>query len=229
MRDDTLISIPIDESTRLREEALSSKFRILTPGDALIRPGQPVEMLYQLLEGEVAMARDLGTPKETRQIFSRVEPDAKDPKGWTPFLGGRYLFTGRASSMHYIALTPCTVCEMSPALIRELYLRRDCVKLVREFIRNSDLPMEMFHRELDKRFDMMGFAGFRKEVLETLLMIEDEYLAGGVDTRAHGREVVRDEYATFACDMIFRLMGDRLKQDGDSTAIEYVPDPGQYR
>ena len=227
MREDTLISIPVSESVRLREEAMGSKLRLFTAGDTLIRPGQRVEMLFQLLEGEVAMISDLGTAKEERRVFSRTEPNAKDPKGWTPFLGGRYLFQKRASSKHYVALTPCTVSEISPSLIRDLYYKRDCIKIVREFIRNSDMSMTMIHRELDKRFDMLGFAGFRKEVHETLLMIEDEHLAGDTAARAIGRKVVRDEYSAFACDMIFRLMGDRLKQDSDETGIEYVPESGQ--
>ena len=223
MQEVTLISLPVGETTRFREEAVGSRLIQLNSGDTLIRPGQKVEMLYQLLEGEVAMIRDLGTSKEARTPFSRTEVDSKDPKGWTPFLGSRYLFTKRASSMHYVAVTSCIISEISPALIRGLYYKRDCVKLVRELIRNSDMPMAMFHRELDARFASLGYAGFRKEVLPGLLMIEDEHLMGDAETRAHGRKVVHEEYSAFACDMIFRLMGNDLVRGGEETNVEYVP------
>ena len=222
-QDDTLIAIPVSDEARRREEALGNRLRTYQKDSTIIRPGQRVDLLYQLLEGSVDVVRDLGTSKESRQSFRRVEPNPRDQKGWTPLLGGRYLFTGRPSRMHYIARSACTFAEITPDSIRGLYYNKDCVKLIREFVRNSDLPLEMIHEELDKRFDIFRFAGFRKEDLDGLLLIEDRHLTGGDETRAESRMIVRKEFVAFACDMVFRLMGDRLKTRGDVTEINFVP------
>ena len=224
-------TLPCGPQDRLREKALSDRTMTYRPGSVLIGLGQSVEMLFQVLEGTVDVIRDLGASDQKRERFSR---EATEQEKWgegndmpfTPILGGRYFFTKRPSSLRYVAVTPCAVSMIAPVTIRKKYADRDCRKLVRELIRNSDMPIAMFHEELDRRYHSLLYAGFLKEKPETLLGGEEKYVRGDARTRAQGEKLMREAYLDFACEMIFRLMGDLLKTPDDgSTGIGFDPPP----
>lgn len=201
--------IPVNPLTAKREEVLSGDIFQRRDGDVLIRPVQLVETLYQLLEGKVRVVKDLGTSREKEfGVFERRH-DPKDPEGWTPIFG-RYFFTQRMSTMHYIVVGHATVAQIAPWMIKDLYRRRECVKLVREIFRNSEVPLEVLSSALDERYAMFFYPGFRKEELAGLL--RDAYVEGGEETRGKNREMVRKAYSDFACEVIYLLMGNQVEE-----------------
>lgn len=223
-----MLTLPFSADDRAREEGLVSKPIVFPAGHAFIRPDDAVETLYQLLEGTVHVVRDLGTAKAQTTKYRRTEPSARGIE-WTPILGARYFFLKKPSSMHYVAMTDCSVAIVAPVTIRKLYAKRDCVKLVREIIRNSDMPLARLHEELDKRYDALYYSGFRKEDLEGLLSGAEEHVAGDTNDRVDGAKMMRDAYRDYACDMIFLLMGDMLRPVDDGvTNIEFEK-PALYR
>lgn len=203
----------------LRIEQPAPKTGILTfpKGHVLIHPNPEriVDVFYKLLAGAVEIISDLGTSKEKRETFTRVPGKPGEKAEKTPILGARYFFGRRPSSRHYVALTSCTVETITQETIYTLYPRRECTSLVRELIRNSDLPPDtlgQFLEELDRRYDVFMYPGFRKEDLHGLLK------AGAEDAG-----IMRKVYEDYACDMIWRFTSEEIQTDGRKTDMHFVP------
>lgn len=225
-KDIEMQTLPFGPDDQVREEILlargiGEKVERKQAGDTLVRPGETVNVLYQLIDGSVDLIRDLGTAKQTLfRSYSRDERKMGSSVDWTPILGGRYFFLKKASSLHYVVTSPSKLLLVTPTRVRKLYAQRDCVKLVRELIRNSDLAPDVFLEELDRRYDALHYVGFCKDRLDTLLGSEEKYAQGDTEARAEAQTMMRDAYIDYACDMIFRLMGDMVEEDrGESTNI----------
>ncbi|MFA5854248.1 MAG: hypothetical protein WC866_04135 [Patescibacteria group bacterium] len=233
--DRTLVSLP-DVSSNEKTEKLNLK-----PEDTLIKPGDRVGAIYQLLRGRIDMVRHLGTPKEERTSYERA-----DEKDWAPILGGRYFFNGaRPSSMYYLAMTPCTVIKIGPAHIERMYYDGNVVNLIRDIIRCSDFDTEEIRTELATNHAQYGYSGFNIDNLSGLLRYganEMVYTAGAEDTRGGSVpisklteeqraeisdriQVVNDEYIRFSRDMLFQLLGDQTESNAERTSIKLMHQP----
>lgn len=222
----TLISIPNTGSGPLLKR-LSLK-----PGDALIRPGERVEAVYQLTKGSMGLIRHLGTSREQRTSFARTSD-----KDAAPILGGRYLFSkGRPSSLHYVATTPCSVTMISRELIRKMYLDKNSVAIVRDIIRCSDMNVEEILVQLAMRHAVFGYSGFNIKNPEGLLKCGDLELMYEVDQEGQMTEkqreeirtrvkVVDGEYIRFSQDILFQLLGEPSDSDAERTGVKLMPQP----
>lgn len=215
---DDLRTLPYGDDDKVREGMIRSngteeKAIDYKAGTVLVRPGQTVDTLFLLIHGSIDLVRDMGTPNESRTSHSRNMHVAAGTYEWTPVLGGRYFFLKKSSSLHYVVTVPSKVLIVTPERIRKQYAARDCRKLVREMLRNSDMQLGVFLEELDKRFDTLRYDGFRKDDLFGLLL-EKRGVAG--------EDIKREAYIDFACDMIFRLMGDMIAMPDDgSTKLSF--------
>jgi len=230
-QDDDMLTMPFgpDDQLReayLRENGIGEKVERKGRGDILIRPGAMVGALYQLIHGSIDVIRDLGTAKETRVNYSRDENALGLDVSWTPILGGRYFFLKKASSLHYVVKAPSKLLVVTPKRIRTLYANRDCVKLVRELLRNSDMPADSFiHKELDARHGLTLYPGFCLEDRANLLGKESESVRGSdLEGCAETVSNMRKAYVDYACEMIYRLMGDDVEAGtGEMTNIAHHP------
>lgn len=212
--ENTLVDIQVSEEQQQRDAFLFDEVQSLQAGDSLISPGQEVPVFYLLIEGRIDVVRDLGTPKEQRKSFSFN----KGLSLWHPILGGRYFFTKRPSSQHYVAMTDCKVMQITHETLRgKLYLTGRCIAIIRELLRCSDMPEgSLLHSELDRRFDQFGFPGFDIDRPERLLTVDRRDAdATGQDTSAlerikAGVAMMDKEYVAFSREMVRRLLGEEL-------------------
>lgn len=209
--DSTYIDLPIPTVSS------ESKVEQYAAHTAIISPGQMVNKLYVLVDGRIDLVRHLGESREERTSFERF-----DNTGWSATLGGRYLFTGKPSSMHYLAVTDCKVLAISEALIRRMYEDGSIVSLVRELIRCSDMNREDAQMDLVERFVLYGFPGFDHTNLEFLLRHDPSRM------RLQNKDdikVVEREYIQFARHMMKRWMGEWFGSNPEVTSIKLAPQP----
>ncbi|WKZ28691.1 MAG: cyclic nucleotide-binding domain-containing protein [Patescibacteria group bacterium] len=186
-------------------------------GAAIITPGQKVQKLYVLVDGQIDVVRHLGESREDRTSYAR-----QGGTGWYPTLGGRYLFTGKPSSLHYLALRDCTVNEIDETLIKRMYEDGTIVNLVRELIRCSDMSLEDACMDLTERYTLYGFPGFDHANLEYLLRHDPSRMR--VENKDDLKAVER-EFIHFARHMMRRWMGDWFASDPQISNLKLAPQP----
>jgi hypothetical protein len=213
--------------------------KLIKPGDTIIGPGDRVDAIFQLLHGRIDMVRDLGTAEEERTIFERAHE-----KDWAPILGGRYFFNGEhKSSMHYLAVTPCTITEIGPEHIEGMYSDGNVASLIRDIIRRSDMNVEVIRSELARRYAMTGDRAFNIDSLDGLLQpvtlgksIQyvpedffifdperqlDEYYAETRDVMKFGN----DTYVEFARNILLQLLSGQVVSSAESKSIKITLQP----
>ena len=186
-------------------------------GTAIIAPGQKVQKLYVLVDGQIDAVRHLGEPREQRTPYVR-----EGGTGWHPTLGGRYLFTGKPSSLHYLAVRDCTVNEIDEALIKRMYEDGTIVNLVRELIRCSDMSPEDAHMDLTVRHTLHGFPGFDHTNLEYLLRHDPSRMRVEDD---EDLKAIEREFILFARHMMKRWMSDWFGSNPEITSVRLAPQP----
>lgn len=222
--ENTLVNIPVTQEQMERDAFLHDEKVPYAAGAVVIAPGKQVEMLYLLVSGTIDVVRHLGTSREERQSFSR----GSDVAGWHPVLGGRYLFTKRPCSQHYIAMTDCQVQQITQETLRgKLYLTGRCIAIIRELLRCSDMPEDNFLRtELEKRFNQFGFTGFDIDKPERLLSVDakrdvvhaSDPDASTIERIKTGLALMDKEYVDYAREMVKRLLGEEVdaSQNGET-------------
>lgn len=183
--------------------------RTYDPGTAIVRPGQMVEAIYRVHRGQIDMVKDLGSSREERVTFTRDSDDQ-----FSPMLGGRYFFTKRPSSRHYIAVTRVEADILDYGVLRHMFKSRDgsTLAVVRELLRCSDMLIEEAKMELASRHAMTGATGFQynEKNLEGLLRHnkKDLYTESG-----DFLQFMEEQYIEFAQSILLRWCGEWIKDD----------------
>jgi len=230
--ENTLVNIAVSDEQMQRDAFLFDEEIKLGAGDALIRPGQEVPVFYVLLEGQINMARDLGSARERSRKFSY----AKGRDDWHPILGGRYFFTKRPSSQFYVAMTDCKVMQITHETLRgKLYLSGRCIAIIRELLRCSDMPEgSLLHAELDKRFNQFGFPGFDINQPDRLLTVDSRRDVvrqpdpdpSAIERIKAGLALMDKEYVDFSREMVRRLLGEEVDASPHGeTQLGFDPPP----
>jgi hypothetical protein len=183
--------------------------RTYDPGTAILCPGQMVEALYQIHRGRVDMVSELGTSREARETFSRDSDDQ-----FSPMLGGRYFFTKRPSSRHYIAVTSVEAIILDYDVLKRMFKNRDgsTLPIVRELLRSSDMLVEEAKMELAVRHVTTGASGFKYDAanLDGLLRHnkKDAYTKN-----PDFLQFIEEQFLEFAQSILLRWCGEWIKDD----------------
>lgn len=187
--------------------ALKKGRRTYNPGTAIVRPGQMVEAIYRIHRGQIDMVKDLGSSREERVTFTRDSDDQ-----YSPMLGGRYFFTQRPSSRHYIAVTSVEAEILDYSVLRHMFKSRDgsTLAVVRELLRCSDMLVEEAKMELAARYVMTGASGFKYDEndLDGLLRHNKK------DTYTKDRDFlqfIEEQFIEFAQSLLLRWCGSWIK------------------
>ncbi len=226
------LSPKLQKRAALQEAAIiddASRYVYKKEDEVFINEGQRLDAFYQLLEGAVEVIRHFDTSKEERELYLRTEIEHT-----TPILGASYFFLEKGCTRRYLAVTDCVLVPITIETLQRVYKKRtakdqrDLLELVREMARNSDMPKSFFREELDRRFDTLGYNGFRWETPETLLAVDDEHVDGDVSTISYARELLHRAYVDYSCEMLHRLAGDRImnvSRVGEETNIAFRAPP----